>query len=78
MYPRLTWELPQAKVVITADRNDDAVVDWQDAAIAYRNIMNNPQGSEYVKDLVAYRIAMNFGSQAQNPFLMTLDGYFSD
>lgn len=74
VYPRLTWELPQAKVVITADRNDDAVVDWQDAAIAYRNIMNNPQGSEYVKDLVAYRIAMNFGSQAQNPFLMTLDG----
>ncbi|MGT2936250.1 endo-alpha-N-acetylgalactosaminidase family protein [Streptococcus caprae] len=36
--------------------------------------MNNPQGSESVPDLVAYRIAMNFGSQAQNPFLMTLDG----
>ena len=29
---------------------------------------------EKVKDITAYRIAMNFGSQAQNPFLMTLDG----
>ena len=36
--------------------------------------MNNPKGAENVPDLVAYRIAMNFGSHAQNPFLMTLDG----
>ena len=49
-------------------------VDWQDGAIAYRSIMNNPQGWEKVKNITAYRIAMNFGSQAQNPFLMTLDG----
>ncbi|NON23252.1 endo-alpha-N-acetylgalactosaminidase, partial [Klebsiella pneumoniae] len=52
----------------------DKKVDWQDGAIAYRSIMNNPQGWEKVKDITAYRIAMNFGSQAQNPFLMTLDG----
>jgi len=25
------------------------------------------------KNLLAYRIVMNFGSQAQNPFLMSLD-----
>ena len=49
-------------------------MDWQDGAIAYRNIMNNPKEQESVPDLVAYRIAMNFASQAQNPFLMTLDG----
>ena len=29
--------------------------------------------SEEVPELVAYRIAMNFGGQAQNPFLTTLD-----
>lgn len=74
VYSNDTLELPSAKVVITRDENEDQTVDWQDAAIAYRNIMNNPYGYEEVPDLVAYRIAMNFGSQAQNPFLMTLDG----
>ena len=74
VYPEYTLELPSSKVVITKDLNKDNVVDWQDGAIAYRNIMNNPKGAESVPDLVAYRIAMNFASQAQNPFLMTLDG----
>lgn len=74
VYPAYTLELPSAKVVFTKDANEDNVVDWQDGAIAYRQIMNNPKGHEYVPELVAYRIAMNFGSQAQNPFLMTLDG----
>ena len=74
VFPEYTKELPSAKVVITEDANADSKVDWQDGAIAYRNIMNNPQGWEKVKVITAYRIAMNFGSQAQNPFLMTLDG----
>lgn len=74
VFPEYTKELPSAKVVITEDANADKNVDWQDGAIAYRSIMNNPQGWEKVKDITAYRIAMNFGSQAQNPFLMTLDG----
>ena len=74
VFPEYTKELPSAKVVITEDANADSKVDWQDGAIAYRSIMNNPQGWEKVKDITAYRIAMNFGSQAQNPFLMTLDG----
>ena len=74
VFPEYTKELPSAKVVITEDANADHKVDWQDGAIAYRSIMNNPQGWEKVKDITAYRIAMNFGSQAQNPFLMTLDG----
>ena len=74
VFPVYTKELPSAKVVITEDANADNKVDWQDGAIAYRSIMNNPQGWEKVKNITAYRIAMNFGSQAQNPFLMTLDG----
>ena len=67
------YEMPAAKVVITGDENDDNTVDWQDGAIAYRSIMNNPVGSEGVPDDVAIRIAMNFNSHAQNPFLMTYD-----
>lgn len=72
-YDEHTLDLPEVKVAITADANGDDQVDWQDGAIAFRDIMYLPEGSEEVKDLVAYRIAMNFGSHAQNPFLMTLD-----
>ena len=68
-----TDPLPSAKVVITSDANDDNTIDWQDGAIAYRSIMNNPQGCEKIPDLVVQRIPMNFASQAINPFTKTLD-----
>lgn len=64
---------PQASVAIAGNINGDDTVDWQDGAVAFRDIMHNPYKSEEVPELVAYRIAMNFGSQAQNPFLTTLD-----
>ena len=66
-------DLPKLSVAITGDANDDGTVNWEDGAIAFRDIMNNPYKSEEVPELVAWRIAMNFGSQAQNPFLTTLD-----
>ncbi len=66
-------EMPMTTVVITGDLNQDQQIDWQDGAIAYRDIMNNPYKSEEVPELVAWRIAMNFSGQAQNPFLTTLD-----
>lgn len=66
-------ELPKCAVTIAADMNEDQKIDWQDGAIAFRDIMNNPYKSEEVPELVAWRIAMNFGSQAQNPFLTSLD-----
>ena len=66
-------EMPKTKIIITGDENDDKTVDWQDGAIAFRSIMNNPFKSDEVPELVAHRIAMNFGGQAQNPFLTTLD-----
>lgn len=66
-------ELPGVKVCLAGDENQDGITDWQDGAIAYRDIMNNPYGSENTKDLVNYRIVMNFSSQATNPFLKTAD-----
>jgi endo-alpha-N-acetylgalactosaminidase len=66
-------DMPKMSVAITGDENKDNTVDWQDGALAYRSIMNNPYKSEEVPELVSWRIAMNFGSQAQNPFLTTLD-----
>ncbi|WP_314587815.1 endo-alpha-N-acetylgalactosaminidase family protein [Paenibacillus terrigena] len=69
----ITEPLPHTKVVITEDANADAKVDWQDGAVAFRDIMNNPVGSDRMSELVVHRIPMNFGSQATNPFLKTLD-----
>lgn len=66
--------MPSAKVVITGDENEDGDIDWQDGAVAFRDIMNNPVGCDVVPELVNYRIAMNFGSMAANPFLTNLDG----
>lgn len=73
VYDERTFILPSAKVKFAQDVNGDGVVNWQDGAIKYRDIMNHPYGHESVPNLVAHRIAMNFGSQAQNPFLTTLD-----
>ncbi len=67
-------DLPSMSVIITKDANDNGKVDWQDGAIAYREIMHNPEGWESVKDMVTIRIVENFASQAAHPFLETADG----
>lgn len=66
-------ELPYAKVAIAGDENEDGDIDWNDGAIAYRDIMNTPYGSDGIKDMVNYRIVMNFASMASNPYLTTAD-----
>ncbi len=66
-------ELPYVKVVITGDENGDGAVNWNDGAIAFRDISHEIAKSDEVPELVGYRISMNFGGQAQNPFLTTLD-----
>jgi endo-alpha-N-acetylgalactosaminidase len=70
---RKITELPWAKVAVTADRNNDHVVDWQDGAIAFRSIMVNVPGSADVKDRVVPYISYNFASLAGTPFLKALD-----
>lgn len=65
--------LPKAKIVIIDDVNNDSKVDWQDGAIAYRDILNTPAGSEKIPNMVVQRIPMNFSSQATNPFTKSLD-----
>lgn len=68
-----TEDLPWAKVVITPDANGDKTVDWQDGAIATRDIAVMPNKGEDVKNKVVQRIPFNFASQATHPFLRTLD-----
>lgn len=66
-------DMPYVKVVITGDENKDGKINWNDGAIAFRTISHEIAGSDEVPELVGYRISMNFGGQAQNPFLTTLD-----
>lgn len=70
---RDTEPLPYATVIITGDRNGDGKVDWQDAAIAFRDIMVKPLGADEQYLRVVPHIPFNFASQATNPFLATLD-----
>ncbi|GGN49830.1 hypothetical protein GCM10012285_38220 [Streptomyces kronopolitis] len=68
-----TEPLPYATVIVTGDRNGDGRVDWQDAAIALRDIMVMPPGADAQHLRVVPHIPFNFASQATNPFLATLD-----
>lgn len=70
---KTTDPLPVVKIVITSEANYDNKIDWQDGAIAFRNIINNPVGGDKIPNLVVQRIPMNFASQATNPFTKTLD-----
>ncbi|MBD1221214.1 endo-alpha-N-acetylgalactosaminidase family protein [Virgibacillus halodenitrificans] len=71
--PEPSSNKPTIKIVITEDTNGDEEIDWQDAAIEYRDLMKDIKGADNVNNTVGTRIAMNFGSQAQQPFLKTLD-----
>ncbi len=66
-------ELPWAKVVVTPDANGDGKVDWQDGAVAFRDIGVKAPGSGHTPDRVVTHIPFNFASQATHPFLRTLD-----
>lgn len=67
------YELPEATVVISADQNEDARVDWQDAAISLRDAIEAPLGADRVPERVVHRIPFNIASEGTNPFLTTLD-----
>lgn len=66
-------ELPWVKVAITPDANGDGAVDWQDGAIAMRDIRVAPFKGDETPDNVVTHIPFNFASQATHPFLRTLD-----
>ena len=73
-YTYQTSELPFIKVAIAEDDlNGDGEMDWNDGAIAFREVMHYAEGNEGIKDMVNYRIVMNFESAAPNPFLVTAD-----
>lgn len=64
--------LPQCRIVISADNNNDGTVDWQDAAIGYRNNMTLPSGATLVRNSFQHAV-MNIGSLGQHSYLQMLD-----
>lgn len=64
-------ELPWSEVIIARDENSDEKIDWQDAAVLYRENMKIPVGGEDIKNNMSY-IDFNIG-YTQNPFLRSLD-----
>lgn len=64
---------PRVTLVVAGDENDDGRITWQDGAIAYRAHAPVAYGSEQTRRYPISHIAMNFGSQATNPFLRVLD-----
>lgn len=66
-------ENPYVVVKPTIDANNDSVLNWQDGAIALRDIRPALNGAEQVKNTVITRIPFNIVSQATHPFLRTLD-----
>lgn len=67
-----TLDLPMAKVAIVEDVNGSGNVDWQDAAIAGRDIIRVPYMSEESTQSF-FHIAYSRASLAQWPFTKTLD-----
>ncbi len=65
-------EMPYIKVIVTDDRNSDGKVDWQDGAVALREVYPEPFGADRLRNAYA-TITMNFASCAQYPFLRQLD-----
>ncbi|MDN6428861.1 MAG: endo-alpha-N-acetylgalactosaminidase family protein, partial [Propionibacterium sp.] len=63
---------PECAVVVTAV-NRRQEVGWMDAARALRAWLPRPLGAVRVPERVAQRIPFNFGSEATNPFLKSLD-----
>jgi endo-alpha-N-acetylgalactosaminidase len=66
-------EDPFVRVRLAADANADGELDWQDAAIAARDVAEPITGAERVATDVVKRIPFNIVSQATHPFLRTLD-----
>jgi len=73
MGSKITTKELWTKVIITGDRNGDHKIDWQDGAVAFRDIMQIQDKKGKTPNRVAQHISFNFGSAAGEPFPRVLD-----
>lgn len=67
------YQNPETTIVIAETLANDRGQGWQSGAVKLRDTLVAPAGSERVPERVVQRIPFNFGSEATNPFLKTLD-----
>lgn len=64
---------PLVYVVLAEDLNETGTVDWQDAAIRFRDIMEMAIGMDKIPDAVVQRLIMPQAGEGNYPFISSLD-----
>ena len=69
-----TEDLPKVYISFAAgDLNDSGSVDWQDGAIAFREIMPTAIGMEKIPDAVVQRLVFPQSGEGNYPYISSLD-----
>lgn len=66
-------EMPLVYVVLAEDLNNTGTVDWQDAAIRFRDVMYVAIGMDKIPDAVVQRLIMPQAGEGNYPFIASLD-----
>ena len=66
-------EMPLVYVVLAEDLNETGTVDWQDAAIRFRDVMYIAIGMDKIPDAVVQRLIMPQAGEGNYPFISSLD-----
>lgn len=68
-----TNDMPLVYVVLAEDLNGTDTVDWQDAAIRFRDVMEMAIGMDKIPDAVVQRLIMPQAGEGNYPFISSLD-----
>lgn len=68
-----TSDMPLVYVVLAEDLNGTGTVDWQDAAIRFRDVMEMAIGMDKIPDAVVQRLIMPQAGEGNYPFISSLD-----
>lgn len=68
-----TNDMPLVYVALAEDLNGTGTVDWQDAGIRFRDIMEMAIGMDKIPDAVVQRLIMPQAGEGNYPFISSLD-----
>lgn len=68
-----TEQLPLLYISFAGDINDSGDVDWQDGAVAFRDIMQTAIGMDEIPDAVVQRLVFPQAGEGNYPYLSSLD-----
>ncbi|MCR2803559.1 endo-alpha-N-acetylgalactosaminidase family protein [Paenibacillus soyae] len=66
-------DMPHVWVVLAEENNNDGIVNWQDAANAFREVAKTAVGSDKIADAVVQRLIMSQGNETNYPYLSSVD-----